>query len=65
VLGGANGREFEAAWVTATHPMWSVDRGGWAAVDDLGIGERVLGKDGPTAVQSVNRRQTTEPVFKH
>jgi len=45
--------------------MWSVDRGGWAASDDLGIGERVLGKDGPTAVQSVNRRQTTEPGFQH
>ena len=49
--------------VTGTHPFWSVDRQDWVAVGELRNGERVQGKEGSLVVLSVNRRQTSEPVY--
>jgi hypothetical protein len=50
--------------VTAGHPFWSEDRGGWVAAGELGAGERLRAWVGSTpAVVSLALRPGHEPVY--
>ena len=49
--------------VTGAHPFWSPDRNGWVAVQDLQIGERLLGLHGPVKVIGLALRAEEEPVY--
>jgi hypothetical protein len=56
--------EARAIRVTATHPLWSVDRGEWVQVKDLRRDERLLASDGSTpGIESLVLREQAERVY--
>ena len=53
----------EALGITASHPLYSLDRDDWVRVRDLQMGERLQTADGAVAVQALERLRGAREVF--
>ena len=55
--------DYDPIRVTGSHPLFSLDRGRWASVSELVIGEKLATKNGPTPIEALVYDGRTSTVY--